>query len=181
MLDRLALAHLLSSDLYVVDMTFVGRDEQVFFSCSKDDAIPSDTRWSRDHCAIQSMPPDGFKCVEAVYSSNETSIVSRMAKTNANYHVPISRGYHTAVIVQLDGQDQLLVWGGLHARRPTGRLELLNLTHNIERDGDRSPWTIGIHSPNTIDRPYYLLVSTCDQGSTVAWNPALGSAIAASC
>jgi len=47
------------------------------------------------------------------------------------------------VVVQLDGRDQLLVWGGLHARRPTGRLELLDLTHTIKGDDEKSSWTAG--------------------------------------
>ena len=106
--------------------------------------IPSDSCWDRDHSSILSIPPDGFKCVEAVYSSNKTLVDARRAKTTANdYLVPTSRGYHTAVVVQLDGRDQLLVWGGLHARRPTGRLELLDLTHTIKGDDDKSPWTAG--------------------------------------
>lgn len=129
----------------MVELTFLGCDEQVFFSCSKDEEmIPSDSCWDRDHSSILSIPPDRFKCVEAVYSSNKTLVDARRAKTTANdCLVPTSRGYHTAVVVQLDGRDQLLVWGGLHARRPTGRLELLDLTHTIKGDDEKSSWTAG--------------------------------------
>ena len=130
--------------MYVVELTFLGRDEQVFLSFSRDETIPSDSCWDRDHSSILSTPPDGFKCVEAVYSSNKTPVVARRANKNStNDHVPTNRGYHTAVVVHLDGRDQLLVWGGLHARRPTGRLELLDLTHTLEKDHEQSPWTVG--------------------------------------
>lgn len=132
----------------MVELKFVGRDEQVFYSsCSRDveQMIPSDHSccWDRDHSSILSIPPDGFTCVEAVYSSNKTPVVAKRAKTTTNDHLPTNRGYHTAVVVHLDGRDQLLVWGGLHARRPTGRLELLDLTHTMESDDEQWPWTLG--------------------------------------
>jgi len=38
------------------------------------------------------------------------------------------------VVVQLGGRDSLLVWGGLHHRAPTTRLELCDLTSHTWRE-----------------------------------------------
>ena len=44
-------------------------------------------------------------------------------------------GYHTANIVTLNGRHSLVVWGGLHHRAPTTRLEVFDLENNIWRAG----------------------------------------------
>lgn len=38
------------------------------------------------------------------------------------------------MVVQLGGRDSLLVWGGLHHRAPTTRLELCDLTSHTWRE-----------------------------------------------
>ena len=145
-------------DLYEMELIFFGLDERVYYcSSSCDVQAPSADVWDRDHRAIQDTPTEGFKCLRAAYSSNKTSIVTKKARSTANYHVPTSRGYHTAVVVQLNGRDQLLIWGGLHGRAPTGQLELLDLTHSSERDSDQSPWTRG----RLIHTVLYVLCVLC--------------------
>ena len=44
-------------------------------------------------------------------------------------------GYHTANIVTLNQAHCLLVWGGLHNRAATTKLEIFNLKENIWREG----------------------------------------------
>ena len=49
--------------------------------------------------------------------------------------LPPHTGYHTANIVTLAGHHSLLVWGGLHNRAPTTKLEIFDLETNVWRAG----------------------------------------------
>jgi hypothetical protein len=53
----------------------------------------------------------------------------QLTQTHANI------GYHTANIVTLNGNHSLLVWGGLHHRGPTTKLEVFDLETNVWRAG----------------------------------------------
>jgi hypothetical protein len=53
----------------------------------------------------------------------------KLTQTHANI------GYHTANIVTLNGNHSLLVWGGLHHRGPTTKLEVFDLETNVWRAG----------------------------------------------
>mmetsp|Transcript_15723 Transcript_15723/g.21599 ORF Transcript_15723/g.21599 Transcript_15723/m.21599 type:complete len:672 (-) Transcript_15723:1164-3179(-) len=45
-------------------------------------------------------------------------------------HAPITRGYHSAVIIPLNKQENMLVFGGLHRRAPTNNLQIYNIDRN---------------------------------------------------
>jgi hypothetical protein len=47
--------------------------------------------------------------------------------------LPTTRGYHTANIVTLNNHFSLLVWGGLHRRGPTTKMEIFDLQTNTWR------------------------------------------------
>ena len=48
------------------------------------------------------------------------------------YHMP---GYHTTNVVTMNKKHMLLVWGGLHNRAATTKLELFDIDENIWMEG----------------------------------------------
>ena len=72
-------------------------------------------------------------------------------------------GYHTAVLIRLDGRDCLLVWGGLHSHvstrsAPTTQMELCELSHAHSSSSGATAlslqWRVG-HAQGTEPSPRF--------------------------
>lgn len=50
----------------------------------------------------------------------------------------ICAAYHSANVVKADGDDCMIVWGGLHNEQPVGRLEVYNFKKDLWRFGKSS-------------------------------------------
>ena len=74
--------------------------------------------------------------------------------------------YHTANIVSLAGHHSLLVWGGLHNRAPTTKLEIFDLETNVWRAGEyifqtkQLSFLLFFSSFSFLLSPFFLLLLT---------------------
>ncbi|KAJ1412807.1 hypothetical protein B484DRAFT_455238 [Ochromonadaceae sp. CCMP2298] len=86
-----------------------------------------DAHWAR----IRSAPVGAVLAARATHSNNLTPPLPPAGALK-----PWTRGYHSASTITLDGRDCMIVWGGLHGRKPTARMEILDLDTLAWRRGD---------------------------------------------
>ena len=55
--------------------------------------------------------------------SNNSNDVS-MSANDTDYYIPTTRGYHSAVIMNINGHTSMLIWGGLSHHKPISVLEI---------------------------------------------------------
>lgn len=97
-------------DFYTLRLVFIEGDEEVPLTAAT--------------CQrIRSAPIGAFAAVRAEYSPN---LSLRSTAATSSYRA-LPRAYHSAVVVKVDHRDVMLVWGGLHGRAPTQRLELMDI------------------------------------------------------